>query len=221
MQTEKQPPAFKDLILYVLILAVMTGGIWLYFSRDKPVAAGTSPEYAKEYESLKTTIALLSVESDLKSDSIQSLKTQLGQADIVINRSEAKIAELARRVMARPTTPALDGSSVIWTQELKGKLLDCDSMAYELHYVYLDKARQRQELTDSLNMFYEAIIDNKDSIIKSYSTIDTSCLAELMKVTTERDEAIETKEKHKRRSAFGWIAAGTATAIAILSHLFQ
>lgn len=218
-----QTTGIKEYAIAIIIAFLVIGGIWLIVksnprTSDDPVKTSA---YARQYEQAKTQIAILRAEGDLKSDSIKGLQVQIGWKDVELNRSETKIRDLTNRILAVSSHRGAEGAPTVWTEAINNKLMDCDSLAYELKFQYLDRAAERAALADSLNMFYEALLDNKDSVIKQLEAVDTLSFTELAKAQADRDEARKEAKKAQRKAGIGWIAAAVMGGIAILSNLFQ
>lgn len=208
----------------LIFLAVfLAGGLigWLLSDRNSflfnPAPVELSPDFQREYEHGKRRIADLQRQVELKADTVMRLKTQLGYTGIALNRSEAKVQEYANRIRNSSLNSA---DAIIWSPELKGKLLDCDSLAVEIQDVYIDAQNAREALADSLNVFYESIIADKDSTIAQYSRIDTSSFTELAKVQAQRDQAQNQLKKANRKKHIGWIAAGIGAFFSIVAAIF-
>jgi chromosome segregation ATPase len=221
MQEQTNQPKNRLLGLGVIAVAAIISavGITKFVFKGNKEAAPINSNYRHQYDSAQMEIAFLKLAADQKNDTLQRLKMEVGQMGIQLNRSEAKINDLTRRILKAPTGPQKVGEQILWTGEIAGKMLDCDSLAYELHFVYLDKARDRQLLADSLNAFYEEILNNKDSTIEAYARVDTMSFTELARVQAERDKAVKQRDQAKRKQGIGWIAAAVMGAIALLSNI--
>ena len=208
-------------VLLIIIVSAVIGTVgYLIYDAYKPADITIDRAFEWKYDSLQSEIGLLKLTADQKNDTIQQLKVELGQVGIELNRSRAKITDLTRRVLKANTGTQKIGDPVVWTEKIAGKMQDCDSLAYELHFAYLDKAAARQSLIDSLNTFYEILLANKDSTIEVYSKLDTLTFTKLIEAEEQRDKAKAERDKAKKRSGIGWIAAAVAAGIAILSNIF-
>ena len=164
-----------------------------------------STNWANAYAKQQQDIYKWKQRYEFAHDSVISLQVQIGELGVELNRSEAKQTVYKKNYHA--------GKQV---KDTSAMLSNCDSLIDELDHVYIENRIHRDELIDSLNNFYGELLGYKDSALVASDSSNSILVVELANKELALEKEKQKTAKAKKKSAFGWIAAGVASVFTIL-----
>lgn len=196
----------KILITVAIILAAVIAGVLIfkYFTNKQPAATELPNNWKTAYVEQQKDISKWKTRYQAAADTVAALKTQIGYLSTEKNKSETKLKQY---ITSYRQAKIENNSTVV--------LSNCDSLVDELDHVYIEGQIQREQLTDSLNQFYEVLLSYKDSVLVACDSSNSLTVASLVKSETDRKQAEADRDKAKRKSNIGWIAAAIGSFFAL------